>query len=403
MQYQLRVLREGLTPYQLELEASSAEDARTKAEQQGLTVLKINARSVGAGLPSFGLFGLVQQHELFPLLLFCQEFRVLFEAGLSVTDVLQTLIDKETNATTRLTLQQLLAAVHEGKTLSQAMSLNPRAFPSLFIACVSAAETTGDLTEALLRYSQYLENVDLLKKRITSALVYPAIVVSFGLMVLIFLIVFVIPKFSKIYETQIAHVSTSTKLLLNLGKFSQQYGIYILLCVIVVGIAFVSLISQPEMRAKFYNQLWRLPLLGDKVRVYHLSRFYRTFSMLLKSGIPVMGGLNMVESMLGASMKANLQQAKKNIAEGLNFSQALFAAGLTTPVAMRLFNVGEKTGTLDKMMERAASFHEEQMVRWVDRFTKIFEPVLMAVIGVLIGGIVLMMYMPIFELASGIQ
>lgn len=398
MQYQLRVLREGLAPYHVELEAGSLEDARIKAEQQGLTVLKVKPHNTSLGLPRIG-----QKPHAFPLMLFCQEFRVLFEAGLTVMEVLQTLIDKETNAVTKLTLQQLLAAVQEGKTLSQAMSLHPNAFPNLFAATISAAETTGDLSEALLRYNQYLENVDLLKKRIISASVYPAIVVSFGLIVLAFLVVYVIPKFSKIYETQIAHVSTSTQYLLSLGKFSQQYGFYILLCLAAAIIIFITLITRSEIRAKLYDALWKLPFFGDKVRVYHLARFYRTFSMLLKSGIPVMTGLNMVENLLGAGLQANLQQAKKHIAEGQHFSHALFKADLTTPVAMRLFNVGEKTGTLDRMMERAASFHEEQMMRWVDRFTKIFEPALMALIGILIGGIVLMMYVPIFELASGIQ
>jgi general secretion pathway protein F len=139
------------------------------------------------------------------------------------------------------------------------------------------------------------------------------------------------------------------------------------------------------------------------MRVYYLSRFYRTFSMLLKSGVPVMSGLGMVEHLLGASLNSNLQQAKQHISEGKHFSSALQAAGLTTAVAIRLFNVGERTGKLDQMMERAASFHEEQLVRWIDRFTKVFEPTLMAFIGLLIGGIVLMMYMPIFELASGIE
>jgi general secretion pathway protein F len=398
MKYQLRVLREGLAPHQIELDANSLEDAHAKAEQQDLTVLKINAQKSTFGLPRLG-----QQNQTFPLMLFCQEFRVLFEAGLSVVEVLHTLIDKETNAAIKLTLLQLLNTVQEGKTLSQAMSIHPNTFPSLFIATIGAAERTGDITEALLRYSHYLENVDLLKKRIVNASVYPAIVISFGMLVLMFLIVYVIPKFSKIYETQVAHVSTSTQLLLGLGKFSQQYGIYILFCAVALVAIFITLIIRPEIQAKFYDTLWRLPFLGEKVRIYHLSRFYRTFSMLLKSGIPVMNGLNMVESLLGSGLQGNLQQAKKHIDEGKHFSHALFEAKLTTPVAMRLFSVGEKTGTLDKMMERAASFHEEQLMRWIDRFTKIFEPTLMALIGILIGGIVLMMYMPIFELASGIQ
>ena len=398
MQYQLRVLREGHAPYQFELDASSVEDARIKAEQQGLIVLQVKSSASSVIRQTFS-----QKNSQFPLMLFCQEFRVLFEAGLSVMDVLHTLIDKETNSAIKLILQQLLMAVQEGKTLSQAMSLNANAFPTLFIATISAAETTGDLPEALLRYSQYLENVDLLKKRIVSASVYPAIVTSFGLLVLVFLVVFVIPKFSKIYATQVANISTSTKFLLKVGDFSQHYGYVILGLLVAMIAALIIMISRPEIRAKLYDSLWKIPFLGNKVRVYHLARFYRTFSMLLKSGIPVMNGLAMVESLLGAGLKTNLQKAKKLITEGQQFSQALSEAELTTPVAMRLFNVGEKTGTLDKMMERAASFHEEEMIRWVDRFTKIFEPTLMALIGLLIGGIVLMMYMPIFELASGIE
>jgi general secretion pathway protein F len=398
MLYRLRVLREGLTPYQVELDASSLVDARIKAEQQGLTVLKVNATQA-----IFGLLSVRQKKHAFPLILFCQEFRVLFEAGLSVMDVLQTLMDKENNIYNQQVLQQLATAVQEGKTLSQAMLLCPNAFSGLFVATIGAAETTGDLTEALLRYSLYLENIDLLKKRVISATVYPAIVVTFGLVVLTFLIVYVIPKFSKIYESQIAHVSTSTQLLLNLGKFSQQYGVYLLIGVSALIVAVVTLLMQVDMRKKLYGTVWKLPFLGDKVRIYSLSRFYRTFSMLLKSGIPVMNGLSMAENLLGEGLQANLRQAKKHISEGQHFSHALFISDLTTPVAMRLFNVGEKTGTLDKMMERAASFHEEQMVRWIDRFTKVFEPVLMALIGLLIGGIVLLMYIPIFELASGIQ
>ena len=398
MLYRLRVLREGLSPYQIELDARSLEDAYTKAERQGLTVLKANTTQA-----IFGLLSARQKNYAFPLILFCQEFRVLFEAGLSVLEVLQTLIDKETNINNQQILQPLATAVQEGKTLSQAMQLSPNAFPGLFVATISAAETTGDLTEALLRYSLYLENIDFLKKRVISATVYPAIVVTIGLVVLTVLIVYVIPKFSKIYETQIAHVSTSTQLLLNLGKFSQQYGVYLLIGASALIVAIVTLLSQVNTRKKLYDTLWKLPILGDKVRIYYLSRFYRTFSMLLKSGIPVMNGLNMAENLLGEGLQANLRQAKKHISEGQHFSHALFISGLTTPVAMRLFNVGEKTGTLDKMMERAASFHEEQMIRWIDRFTKVFEPVLMALIGLLIGGIVLLMYIPIFELASGIQ
>lgn len=393
MLFLLRVVRDGSLPYQLKLDAATQVDARVQAEQQGLKVLQIKSATF-----SFGL-----EENKFRLLLFCQEFKVLLAAGLSMTDVLDTLIQKETNAANRSHLQQLLNAIKEGQTLSQAMAAQPAIFPSLLIATVNAAETTGNLPEALARYSQYAENVDLLKKRIVSASVYPAIVVTFGLLVFMFLIVYVIPKFSKIYETQVKHISDSTQLILMLGHFSERYAGYVLIALVGLVLLTMWVFTQAKIQTSLYDKLWRLPYFGEQVRLYHLTRFYRTFAMLLKSGVTVATGLAMVSNMLGASLQENILKAKRLIEEGKPFSEAFDSSALTTPVAMRLFRVGEKTGTLEQMMEHAASFHEDQMFRWVDKFTKIFEPTLMAVIGILIGGLVLMMYLPIFDLASGLE
>ena len=393
MQYQLRVMRDGVAPSNIELDAATEQEARLHATQQGYTVLKVAARAKRFSISS----------ERFPLVLFCQELRVLLEAGLPLSEALDTLIEKESRVETRASLASLFDAVREGRQLSDAMASLPHAFPPLFIATVRASETTGNLPEALIRYSLYLEQIDVLKKRIVSASIYPALVLSFGVLVLIFLMGYVVPRFSRIYESHVSHISYTTQLLLKAGKFSQDYGL-LLLALLVVLVAFVSsLVKRPEIQARLLDALWRLPYFGEKVRIYHLSRLYRTFSMLLKSGIPVVTGLGMVNNLLGTSLQSNLSKAKRMISEGQQFSEAFSASALTTPVALRLFRVGEKTGRIETMMERAATFHEEQMIRWVDAFTKLFEPLLMAVIGLVIGGIVLMMYMPIFELASGIE
>jgi general secretion pathway protein F len=393
MLFSLRVVRDNQLPFQLKLDAANLNDARTQAENSGLKVLQIKSANSA----------FVRQKSQFPLMLFCQEFRVLLQAGLSMTDVLDTLIQKENNANNKSSLQQLLTAIQEGQPLSQAMSAQANIFPSLLIASVSTAETTGNLPEALARYSQYAENVDLLKKRIVSASIYPAIVVAFGLLVFLFLLLYVIPKFSKIYETQVRNISGSTQFIMSLGHFSERYAVYFLVGLAGLILLVLWAIKQPNFLAKFYDILWKLPYIGEKVRLYHLSRFYRTFAMLLKSGVTVSAGLGMVNTMLGAGLQENLLKAKRMINEGKTFSEAFDSSALTTPVAMRLFRVGEKTGTLERMMEHAASFHEEQMLRWVDKFTKIFEPTLMAAIGLLIGGLVLMMYLPIFDLASGLE
>lgn len=393
MQYQLRVMRDGTAPSSIELDAATEREARQHAVQQGYIVLKVTARSKGFSIG----------RERFPLVLFCQELRVLLEAGLPLSEALDTLIEKENRPEIRASLVSLFDAVKEGRQLSDAMANMPQAFPPLFIATVRASETTGNLPEALIRYSLYLEQIDVLKKRIVSASIYPALVLGFGVLVLIFLMVYVVPRFSRIYESHVSNISYTTQLLLKAGKFSQDFGFVILMLLAVIVAFVISMVRRPEIQARLLDALWRLPYLGEKVRIYHLSRLYRTFSMLLKSGIPVVAGLGMVNNLLGASLQGNLSMAKRLISEGQQFSEAFAASSLTTPVALRLFRVGEKTGRIETMMERAATFHEEQMIRWVDAFTKLFEPALMAVIGLVIGGIVLMMYVPIFELASGIE
>lgn len=393
MLYRMRVINNGNAPYEIKMDARTLTDARIKAEQQGLVVLNIK--------PSHQWFH--QNNKQFPLMLFCQEFRVLLEAGLSMTDVLDTLIQKETNPNNLSYMQKLLLLVKEGKTLSQAMSESPEVFPRLLVASVSTAETTGNLPEALSRYSEYSENVDLLKKRIVSASIYPAIVISFGLLVFAFLLMHVIPKFSTIYQSQVKEVTGSTQFLLWLARFSEQYANYMLIMMLIIMGGIIWLFQRPEMKKSAYDLLWKLPYVGEKMRLYHLARLYRTFAMLLKSGVTVASGIAMVSNMLGKGLQANLVAAKNLIAEGKSFSEAFHRCELTTPVALRLFRVGEKTGALDTMMAHAAAFHEEEMLRWVDKITKVLEPTLMAIIGILIGGLVLMMYLPIFDLASGLD
>lgn len=394
MQFQLRVLRERAAPSMLRLEASSALEARRLAEQQGYAVLRVEQGS----MPS-----LRARKSAFPLLLFCQELRVLLEAGLTLTESLETLAQKEEKQELRATLMRLLEVLREGRQFSDALAAMPQHFPGLFVAAVRACETTGNLPEGLGRFALYLEQVDVLRKRIVSASIYPALVLSFGMLVLAFLLGYVVPRFSKIYEARATELSLPSEVLLNIGRMVEQHGVLILVLLVALLFVLVSVSARPGARAWFANQLTRLPQIGRRIRVYHLSRFYRTFAMLLRSGIPVVSSLDMVFDLLGLALRHNVAMARRMISEGRPFSEAMAECGLTTPVALQLFRAGEKSGRLEVMMERAAAFHEEEMLRWVDAFTKLFEPLLMAAIGIVIGLIVLLMYLPIFELASGLQ
>lgn len=394
MQYQLRVLRTGASPSTLRLEAASPEDARRLADLQGYTVLRVQQSGVTS---SSG------RGAKFPLLLFCQELRVLLEAGLTLPESLDTLAQKDTKSETREIISRLRTSLQEGRQFSDALSAMPQHFPGLFVASVRACETTGNLPEGLGRFALYLEQVDILRKRIISASIYPVLVLMFGTLVLAFLLGYVVPRFSKIYEARSTHLSLASEVLLKIGQAVEHHGILLLFLLAALIAGLVSAFLQPALRARVGLLLTRLPQIGTRIRVYHLSRLYRTFAMLLRSGIPVSSALTMVNELLGHALQRNVGMARQMINEGRLFSEAMQACGLTTPVALQLFRAGEKSGRLETMMERAAAFHEDEMLRWVDAFTKIFEPLLMAVIGIVIGLIVLLMYLPIFELASGIQ
>ncbi|MEQ1601806.1 MAG: type II secretion system F family protein [Methylophilaceae bacterium] len=394
MQFQLRVLRDGIAPTVMRLEAATPDDARRLAEQQGFTVLRVQQRSGSAFCSRAGAF---------PLLLFCQELKVLLEAGLPLSEVLHTLAQKENKPETRETLSRLHRALNEGRQFSDALSTMPQHFPSLFVASVRACETTGNLPEGLARYSVYLEQVDILRKRIVSASIYPSLVLVFGGLVLLFLLGYVVPRFSKIYESRSTHLSFASEILMEVGQTVEHHGMLMLALLIASIVGLVALFKQPAVRAKIGIAMTHLPQIGSRIRVYHLSRLYRTLAMLLRSGVPVVTALGMVNELLGHALHQNVALAQRLISEGRPFSEALTECGLTTPVALQLFRAGEKSGRLDGMMEHAADFHEEEMLRWVDAFTKLFEPILMAAIGVVIGVIVLLMYLPIFELASGIR
>jgi len=177
------------------------------------------------------------------------------------------------------------------------------------------------------------------------------------------------------------------------------------IAVFFVGMATLLLyaLSRPAVRGWLRELLWKLPMVGERMRIYQLSRFYRTLGMLASAGIPLMAALEQVSGLLDARLQVRLAQARNHVREGLALSQAMERSGLSTAVAMRLLRVGERTGQMGGMMDRVADFHEEELNRWIDWASRLFEPLLMTFIGVVIGGIVILMYIPIFELAGSIQ
>jgi general secretion pathway protein F len=214
---------------------------------------------------------------------------------------------------------------------------------------------------------------------------------------------YVVPRFARVYEDFSGNLPFFSAVLLGAGRTIGKYGWLIAfagVCSVLFG---MYAVSQASFRAWVNERLWRIPAVGEKMKVYQLARLYRTVGMLLRAGIPAVRALDMVRDLLASHLRANLLRARELVEQGQPMSAALGAMGLATPVAARMMAVGERSGEMGDMMGRIARFHDEETARYVDWFTRAFEPILMAVLGVAIGIVVVLMYMPIFELAGGIQ
>ena len=396
MQFRAKALRDPSSVEALVLDALDESDALAQLRARGYTVLALKAvRSLRPWPKS--------KRNTFPLTLFSQELLALLDAGLTVVDAFETLLEKEARPDNANVMRQVLGSMRDGHPLSYALQQNPQFFPPLYVATVKASEKTGDLIEALSRYVAYQTQVDVVRKKVVSASIYPVILLGAGALVTLFLMIYVVPRFSRIYQDMGTDLPFASRMLLQWGQLLQAHGMSVLIVFVALAAGAVYGLSQPQVRGWLMRRIWLIPAIGERMRVYELARFYRTVGMLLRGGTPIVVAMRMVSDLLPPTLRGDLDRAALSISEGRPISFAMEQNQLTTAVASRMLRVGERTGKMGDMMERIAAFYDDEMARWVDWFTRLFEPLLMAVIGLVIGFIVILMYFPIFELAGSIQ
>jgi general secretion pathway protein F len=395
LRFELRAITQEGRIESLDLSALDETAARDQAASRGYTVLAVRRKS---GLASLSF----ERRGRFPVLLFSQELLVLLNSGLPLVESIETLAEKERSADFRTVLERIAATLREGRPFSAALEQHPGVFSALYVATVRAAERTSDLGPALTRYITYQHQVEAIRKRVMNASIYPALLIMVGGLVSLFLLFYVVPRFSHIYEERGTDLPFVSQILLLWGKAMEGHAAALVAALVALVAALAYAVRRPEVRASIENALWRIPAIGEKMRVYQLARFYRTIGMLLKGGMPLVAALGLGAELLHAGLRERLALASRAISEGHPVSQSMETNGLTTPVAMRLLAVGEQSGNMGEMMDRIALFHDEEISRWIDWFTRLFEPILMAVIGIVIGAIVILMYMPIFELAGSL-
>ena len=391
MRFEVHALDASRQVVALSLEAANDAAARELAKSKGLEVFSLKAGK------AFGM------KKRFPTLLFSMELKSLLDAGLNLVEALQTLAEKEGAGERQQVLSGIVAALNRGEAFSQAAAGAPEAFPPLYVATIKAAERTGDVPEALGRTIEYMEELERVKKKVVSASIYPAILLGVGVLVMGFLLLYVVPRFAQVYEDTAGTLPFFSQVLLSFGSFVGNHAAAMSAAFLCLLGTSVWAFTRPGFRGWANTQLWRLPALGSRMKVYQLSRLYRTAGMLLRAGIPAVRALGMAEDLLSAHLRPQLAQARRLIEQGKPMSAALAAAGLATPVASRMMAVGERGGDMGRMFGEIARFHDDEVARHIDWFTRAFEPALMAVLGIAVGLVVVLMYMPIFELAGSIR
>lgn len=368
-------------------------------EQQGLAVLSLAAQG-GRVRPRARIAGGLRS---FNLVLFCDELRTLLSSGMSLVEAIDTLCTRDGDDAKRTVLLEIRQLLLEGKPLSSALEMNRLGFPPLLVASIRASERTSRLDEALEEYVAYEKVGQDLGRKVVSAAIYPSLVVGFGMLVCLFMISYVVPRFAKVYDDFSQQLSFSTVILMKAGQLSSDYlGLIVAVLVALVALAVIAH-RNGKLKIFLLRALGRFKFVQYYLRLYQLARIYQTMSMLLKGGYTLSDAIPLAQNLaFEKKLQDQILRARAVIQEGKRLSTAFAENGLTDSVTERLLQVGERSGNLARIMDIIAQTYRQEFTVFIDRATRVAEPLLLMAVGVMIGAIIILMYMPVFDLAGGI-
>ncbi|MCU6498276.1 type II secretion system F family protein [Rugamonas sp. A1-17] len=395
MQFTVRIFDAATAAYaERQVEGESAQEVRQALEREGATVLSVTAAARRLALP---------RRAQFDVVLFCDELRTLLSSGMSLVEAIDTLSTKDGAGFKHVVLLEIKQRLLEGKPFSSALELNQVRFPLLLVASMRASERSSRIDEALDEFVAYEKVGRELSKKIISAAIYPALVVGFGMLVTLFMLSYVVPRFSRVYEDFANTISTPTRILIGVGGF---FGDHLpLVLALLAGLVTATALAYRggQLQAATLWLLGRFRLVRYYLRLYQLSRIFQTMSMLLKGGFTISDAIPLARNLaFDAGLQEQLAAARLLVNEGRRMSAAFAEHGLTDNVTVRLLQVGERSGNLERTMEIIAQTYRQELMLFIERTTRIAEPLLLMVVGVMIGAIIVLMYMPVFDLAGGI-
>ncbi len=380
------------------IEADNAAIARQFLSRKGVKARSLKPKPKDLSEYITFLQPKVKEREL---VIFTRQFATMIDAGLPVVQSLDILYGQQDNPTFKRVLRETKKDVEEGATLSEAMRKHPKVFDNLFVSLVTAGEMGGILDVILNRLANYIEKVASLKKRVKKAMTYPAIVVGIGLLVVAVILIYVIPVFAGLFTDAGASLPGPTLFVLQISDFAQSYFHWIILFVILLVAAIKQIRKTARGRDLTDRLLLRLPVFGMLIRKVAVARFTRTLGTMMGSGIPILEAFDTVANIAGNTViEAAIREARAAIAEGRPVAEPLEETDVFPPMVVQMIAVGEATGALDEMLSKIADFYDEEVDVAVDSLTSLLEPMLIVFLGVTVGGLLVAMYLPIFQLAD---
>jgi type IV pilus assembly protein PilC len=335
------------------------------------------------------------------IVIFARQFATMVDAGLPIVQGINALGDQVTHPTFKRVLQNIEADIQHGSSLSGAFAKHPSVFNTLFINMVKVGETGGVLSTVLDRIATYMEKTLRLQRKVKSAMIYPAVVVSMAGIITVLLLVKVVPTFKEIYAGFNSELPAMTQLLINISDGLQQYLFYIIGIVVVLVFAARMWHKTKSGALMIDSAILRLPLFGELIRKVAVSRFSRTLATLIQSGVPILESLDIVQKTIGnRRLEMVVEDVKNNVREGESIATPLERSGVFPPMVTRMIGIGEKSGQIEKMLLKISEFYDDQVDTAVEGLTSIIEPLIIGFLGIVVGFIVIALFMPILNITQ---
>jgi type IV pilus assembly protein PilC len=380
-----------------EIEVGRQDEALELLRKKRILVTSLRPKGGGLALPKFGGVSVSTKD----LAIFTRQFATMISAGLPLVQCLDILAKQSSKPSFGRVIGEVTREVEAGATLSDALGKHKSVFDDLFRNMVAAGEAGGVLDEILIRLATYIEKADALKRKVQSAMVYPAVVLTVALGATAFMLIFIIPTFAKMFMDFGGELPLPTKIVLIASDGLQKLWWVILLLIVGGVVMFQRFYATENGRRAVDATMLRVPVLGDVLLKGSVARFTRTLGTLIASGVPILAGLEITARTAGNKVISEaIMTARASIREGETVSAPLKTSGVFPPMVVQMISVGEQTGALDEMLTKIAVFYESEVDTAVDTLTSVIEPLMIVIMGGIVGGMVVAMYLPMFKLIS---